>query len=350
MNSLASQMAEEHFAPHKKKPLLEVRNLSIGFQTGFQNGFQSGKKSGNQFLAVTDAVSFDLYEGEIFSLVGESGCGKSVTALAILRLLPIPQAKILSGTITLEGQDLLALSPSEMRKLRGSKLSMIFQEPSAALNPLMTIQNQLQEVFQFHVFSGEPQERIEYLLAKVGFGEPKRILQSYPHELSGGMLQRVMIVLALLLNPKILIADEPTTALDVTVQAQIMNLLIELQQENRLSVLFITHNLNLVAQYAQRVSVMYAGRIVESSDVDSFIREPLHPYSQGLLASLPRLDGPKLKPKSIPGQVPRPEEFTSGCRFRERCEKAMQICNTSVSLQEMALGHQVACHLYTGSV
>ncbi|MBD3420701.1 MAG: ATP-binding cassette domain-containing protein [Chitinivibrionales bacterium] len=314
--------------------LLSVRNLSVGFH------------SESDIVTIIDGVSFDICKGEIFGLVGESGCGKTVTALALLRLLPKPTTRILSGSISLAGMDILALPLQKLYDVRGRTISMIFQEPSAALNPLLSVRTQLDEYFEYHEYAGNPQQRIDELLNRVGFPDPDRILRAYPHELSGGMLQRVMIAMALLLKPALIIADEPTTALDVTVQAQIMELLIEMQQELGTSILFITHNLNLIAQYADRLAVMYAGRIVEQSNLESFLFQPQHPYSRGLLAALPDLhaENPTLTP--IPGQVPQPSEYAAGCRFRERCPHTFDKCVHKPALFETAPHRRVACFLY----
>src|SRR3954471_18200464 len=289
-------------------PLLDVQDLSIGF------GGDSG------VVAITDQVSFHIRPGEAYGLVGESGCGKSVTCLSLLKLLPAPGGKVLSGRILFQGRDILSMPREDLRKLRGGSIGMIFQEPGAALNPLWPIRRQLLEPFHFHPFPGDPEKRIRGLLDRVGIADPDRVLAAYPHQLSGGMLQRVMIAMALCLNPSLLIADEPTTALDVTVQAQIMELIEDLRREFNAAILMITHNLNLVAQYADRVGVMYAGRIVEESPVADFLARPLHPYSEGLLGALPKLAprGRELM-RPIPGQVPRPVDYLPGCRFRDRC-------------------------------
>ncbi len=317
------------------KPLLEVEDLSIGF-------------AGDEGVtAITDKVSFRIHPGETYGLVGESGCGKSVTCLFLLKLLPVPGGRVLSGRVLFRGRDILKMAPEELRRLRGAEIGMIFQEPGAALNPLWPIRRQLLEPFQYHEHEGDPGKRIRYLLDRVGIADPDRVLSAYPHQLSGGMLQRVMIAMALSLNPALLIADEPTTALDVTVQAQIMELLESLRTEFRTAVLMVTHNLNLVAQYADRVGVMYAGRLVEESKVGDFLARTLHPYSQGLLAALPRLDqdgAPSLHP--IPGQVPRPSEYLPGCRFRDRCGHAFAACGAKPDLFSAGEGHEVACFLY----
>jgi peptide/nickel transport system ATP-binding protein len=319
-------------------PILQVENLSLGFEDA------SG------IIAITEGVSFEMQAGEIYGLVGESGCGKTVTALSLLKLLPIPGGKVLSGRILYKGQDILTHSMADMRKLRGAEIAMIFQEPGAALNPLYTVQQQLLECFQYHPFDGNPKQRVLELLDRVGIADPKRILTVYPHELSGGMLQRVMIAMALLLNPGFIIADEPTTALDVTVQAQIMDLLTGLSREFNTAILMITHNLNLIAQYADRVAVMYAGRMVEEGSVEAVLQYPLHPYTQGLLKALPTLRGTKTKPQPIAGQVPRPKEYKQGCRFYDRCSRAIEICKTQPPLQNVSglakgaeVNHRVAC-------
>ncbi len=337
--------------------ILKVEDLSIGFAND------------EGVTAITDRVNFELRRGEVLGLVGESGCGKTVTALSLLRLLPSPGGRVLAGRILFDpdgvgakpATDILAMSQEELRDLRGDRIAMIFQEPSAALNPLMTIQQQLREVFDYHAYSGDPDVRIRELLRRVGFADPDRILSGYPHELSGGMLQRVVIAMALLLKPAVIIADEPTTALDVTVQAQIMELLVELQREEGTTVLLITHNLGLIAQYADRLAVMYAGRIVEEAPVEDFLAQPLHPYSRGLLAALPDLYGDRGKAlQPIGGQVPRPKDYDDGCRFRERCPRAFEACTARPHLQTAERGEQgadqanipgagnrsVACFLY----
>jgi len=314
--------------------LLEVKDLTIGFQ------------SGDEIISITDSISFTIHKGEIFGLVGESGCGKTVTALSILRLLPKPGAVIQSGSIVLQGTDLLSLSPDKMQRFRGSEISMIFQEPAAALNPLLTIRKQLMETFQYHTSKEAPMDRINTLLKRVGFASPTRVLQSYPHELSGGMLQRVMIAQALMLKPALIIADEPTTALDVTVQAQIMELLIELCTQEQSSILFITHNLNLIAQYADRLAVMYAGRIVEESPLEPFLENQYHPYSKGLIAALPDLDQTHAVLTPIRGQVPQPKEYPPGCRFRERCEHAFDRCIHTPPSFQIAANRSASCFLY----
>jgi oligopeptide/dipeptide ABC transporter ATP-binding protein len=318
---------------NSSQPLLEVRNLSIGFD-------------GPQGLtAITDKVDFSIHPGEAYGLVGESGCGKTVTCLSLLKLLPVPGGRVLSGSILFKGRDILTMAPEELRRLRGSEIGMIFQEPGAALNPLWPIRRQLLETFRYHEHSGNPEERISFLLNRVGIADPGRILAAYPHQLSGGMLQRVMIAMALCLNPALLIADEPTTALDVTVQAQIMELLQDLRREFQAAILMVTHNLNLVAQYADRVGVMYAGRLVEEGPVGAFLARPAHPYSVGLLKALPRLDA-RVRPHPIPGQVPRPADYLPGCRFRDRCPHAFAPCGEKPDMFPVGEGHAVACFLH----
>ncbi len=318
-----------------KEPLLQVKDLSIGFHT------EKG-----QLIEIIDKVSFDIYPGEFFGLAGESGCGKTVTALSLIKLLPQPRGRIISGSIQLDGNEISSLALDDLYKVRGKRIGMIFQEPASAFNPLLTMKRQLMEVFDYHEFDGSPIQRINSLLQRVGFSDPDRILKAYPHELSGGMLQRVGICLALLLKPRLVIADEPTTALDVTVQAQILELLLELQKQEETAIFFISHNLNLIAQYADRVAIMYAGRIIETADVKTFFNHPVHPYSQGLLKALPRLqsDGFDLVP--IPGQVPKPVDFPNGCRFIDRCAKAFEPCSEKPSAFQTGEAHYVNCFLY----
>jgi peptide/nickel transport system ATP-binding protein len=317
-----------------KEPLLEVKDLTVSFE------------SDGQDIEITDRVSFCIYPGEIFGLVGESGCGKTVSALALLRLLPMPGGKIKCGQVFLKGQEILSLSPEKIREVRGKNISMIFQEPSAALNPLMSVKKQIMECFDYHEFDGDKDGGVREILQRVGFPDTKRILSAFPHELSGGMLQRVMIAMALILKPDLIIADEPTTALDVTIQAQIMDLLVEMKKEMDTSILLITHNLNLIAQYATRLSVMYAGRIVEESNTQDFIEGPLHPYTKGLLNALPKLTTEHSGLVPIPGQVPQPKDYVSGCRFQDRCPSAFEPCGNQPDLFVHSEHHRVACFLY----
>jgi len=311
--------------------LLEVKNLSLGF------------KDNGSVTAITDDVSFQVRTGEMYGLVGESGCGKSVTCLALLRLLPQPGGCVLNGTVTFRGSDLLAMPTEGLRRIRGSEIAMIFQEPGAALNPLLNVRSQLLEPLKIHGYAGDAEKHIRELLERVGIADPSRILKAYAHELSGGMLQRVMIAMTLSLGPKLLIADEPTTALDVTVQAQIMDLLDDLRKSTGMSVIFVTHNLNLIAQYADRVGVMYAGRLVEEARVEDFLANPRHPYAQGLLNALPRLSDESPRLQAIPGTVPRPSEYEEGCRFRARCPHAFSPCVAKPPWTETQAGHSVAC-------
>ncbi len=318
--------------------LLEVKNLSVAFNT------ENGK------IQITDKVSFSIEKGEIYGLVGESGCGKSVTAYSILKILPQPAGVIQGGEVLFQGEDILTFDQEKLARLRGESISMIFQEPGSALNPLVKIKRQLLECFEYHTsgFKSKKQRevRVIELLKKVGFSDPQRILNAYPHELSGGMLQRVVITMALLLKPKLIIADEPTTALDVTVQAQIMELLVGLQKESGCSILLITHNLNLIAQYADRLGVMYAGRIVEECSVDDFVKGANHPYTKGLLKAIPNLDSTCFDLKAIPGQVPQPKDFVKGCRFYERCEMAFEACRQKPELKKIENCRKVACFLF----
>jgi peptide/nickel transport system ATP-binding protein len=317
-----------------REPLLSVNDLTISFETDDED------------IAITDRVSFQIYPGEVFGLVGESGCGKTVTALALLKLLPMPGGKIQTGNVLLNGRDILSLSPEEIRDIRGGDISMIFQEPAAALNPLLTVERQLMEGFEYHPFDGDKDKRVLELLHRVGFPDPHRILTAFPHELSGGMLQRVMIAMALIMKPDLIIADEPTTALDVTVQAQIMELLVEMKRETDTSILLITHNLGLIAQYADRLAIMYAGRIVEESDIQAFLDNPLHPYTKGLLGALPKLTIGESEIIPIPGQVPQPRDYAMGCRFRDRCDMAFGRCTEKPELYNNGMGQRVACFLY----
>ena len=316
-----------------KKALLSIQDLSIGFAAD------------QGTVPVTDAVSLEIEEAQAFGLAGESGCGKTITALAVLRLLPKPGAKILSGKILFKGVDILTLPLDRLRDIRGREIGMIFQEPSAALNPLLPIKTQLFEVFDYHSVNDDPVKRVREVLNRVGFPDPDRVLHAFPHELSGGMLQRIMIALALTLRPALIIADEPTTALDVTVQAQVMELLFEMQQDTGTSVLLITHNLSLIAHYTKKIAIMYAGRIVETGDSDVFLDRPLHPYSKGLLKALPDLRSNSTKLEPIAGQVPRPIDYVSGCRFFDRCPYAFAVCKNKPPLFSVQ-SRLVACFLY----
>ena len=324
------------------QPVLQVNNLSVAF--GFD---KNGKpREGIAPLQVTDRVSFEIFPGEFFTLVGESGCGKSVTAMSILRLLPQPSAQIVEGSVFYNGGavstadsesatvDLARLPLAELQKIRGSEIACIFQEPMQALNPVVTIKKQLLEVFKFCGVKGDSMATIREMLSLAGFKDIDRVLDSYPHELSGGMLQRICIVMALLSKPNLIIADEPTTALDVTVQAQVLAVLKDMANRTGTAVLLITHNMGIVSQYADRVAVMYAGRIVETGAVRDVIDAPLHPYTQGLLAAIPENHSDMRTMKSIPGSVPHPRDFVKGCRFADRCEKCAK---ASAELREKCL-------------
>lgn len=297
-------------------PLLDVRNLKTYFYIE------------DSVITAVDSVSFVVQEGETLGIVGESGSGKSVTALSIMRLIPSPPAKIVDGKILFKGEDLLLKSEDEMRRIRGNEISMIFQEPMTSLNPVLTIGAQISEAIMLHegVSKKEALEKSEHLLHLCKVSLPKKRLRQYPHELSGGMRQRAMIAMALACNPSLLIADEPTTALDVTVQAQILDLILELQKRMGTAVLFITHDLGVINEVADNVAVMYCGRIVEYGPTKDVLRHPLHPYTKGLLASLPTIKGPRKPLKSIKGSVPSPQEILSGCRFAPRCDYASDSC------------------------
>ena len=367
-------------------PVLKVQNLSVAF--GFDK--KGNPRDGIKPVQVTDRVSFEICAGEFFALVGESGCGKSVTSMSILRLLPQPSARIVEGSVLFragvdaadagkdgasvndciagndcaagkEGAsvDLAKLPLAELQKVRGSEIACIFQEPMQALNPVVTIKKQLLEVFKFGAKSGavsagkngaagkagavsagnkDPLAAIREMLLQAGFTDPDRVLNAYPHELSGGMLQRVCIVMALLPKPKLIIADEPTTALDVTVQAQVLAVLKDMANRTGTAVLLITHNMGIVSQYADRVAVMYAGRIVECGPVRDVIDNPMHPYTQGLLAAIPENHSDMRNLRSIPGSVPHPRDFVAGCRFADRCEKCASL---SAELQAKCCSSEV---------
>src|SRR5271163_659508 len=304
-------------------------------------------------VKAVDDVSFSLRRGETLAVVGESGCGKSMTALSIMRLVPNPPGKIVGGTITLEGRDLLQLDEAEMRDIRGNDISMIFQEPMTSLNPVMTIGHQIAEALRLHqdLSRNETNEKAVDMLRIVKIPEPAQRAREYPHQLSGGMRQRAMIAMALACNPRVLIADEPTTALDVTIQAQILDLILELQKQLGTAVILITHNLGVVAETAQRVIVMYAGKKVEEAEVETLFETPLHPYTHGLLASIPHLAviGGELpvangRLKEIPGMVPALTNLPPGCTFAPRCAFADDQCRAQYPPYEQKRpGHWAAC-------
>ncbi|MEH6551993.1 MAG: ABC transporter ATP-binding protein [Pseudomonadales bacterium] len=316
--------------------LLSVRNLSVSFA------------SDRGPLQVLDNINFDLEKGETLGLVGESGCGKSVTALSIIDLLPKPSGQIINGEIVLNGRDIVAIPVKERYQIRGKRIAMIFQEPMTALNPVHRIGRQLAEVYRLHFPAMRSNDIIQAsaeMLGKVGIADPLQRLMEYPHQLSGGMRQRVMIAMALACEPDILIADEPTTALDVTIQAQILGLLRDLQRANGMSILFITHDLGVVAEMCDRVAVMYAGRLVEQAPVIPLFETPCHPYTKGLLASLPQLSyQPKTPLPTIAGSVPPISEFGHACRFSNRCHHVTPECERERPHQQIiGYGRTVAC-------
>lgn len=318
--------------------LLSVRNLVVDIQT--EKGTLSPVRS----------VDFSIGRGESVCLVGESGCGKSVTALSLLKLLPAPPFHIRAGQILFDRTDLAGLSPAQMCGIRGKKIAMIFQEPMTALNPVFTIGEQIEEAIRTH-FRMDPDQRRRKaidLLTQAGIPEPGQRHAAFPHQLSGGLRQRAMIAMALACDPELLIADEPTTALDVTVQAQILELLDRLRVEHGLSLLLITHNLGVVAHVASRVLIMYAGKIVEESGVEALFEDPLHPYTQALLAAVPYgLESGARRLKSVPGSVPALESIPPGCAFHDRCPKAWDLCTkTDPAYQTRPDGRRVACHLF----
>ncbi len=314
------------------QPLLEIKNLQIEF------------RSDRGSARVVDGVGFSIAAGETLGLVGESGSGKSVTALSIGRLLASPPAVYAGGEIWLDGRNVLQATPKELRALRGSGVSYIFQEPGASLNPVFRAGRQIKESLKLHQPAKATDAEVERLLKLVGISAPHSRAKNYPHEMSGGMQQRVMIAMALAAEPKLLVADEPTTALDVTIQAQILDLLKEIQQRLRMSLLLITHNLGIVGQMADRVAVMYAGQIVEAAPARDLLRKPLHPYSRALIAAAPKLGASEGRLANIPGNVPRPGAIPSGCRFHPRCSVARPDCATNApELITVEPGRQVRC-------
>ena len=321
-----------------EKPLLQVRDLKTYFHT------EAGTAK------AVDGVSFDIKEGEVLGLVGESGSGKSVTALSIIRLIPDPPGKIVGGSIAYKGQDLLQLSWEDIRKVRGNEISMIFQEPMTSLNPVFTIGMQVMEVILQHndVSRKEAFDRAVNMLELVGIPDAARRMNDYPHQFSGGMRQRVMIAIALACDPSLLIADEPTTALDVTIQAQILELMLKVKDERKnAAILLITHNLAVVAETCHRVMVMYGGKIQEIAPVRELFRNPQHPYTKGLLASLPAVDGSRhARLQTIPGNVPSILDLPVGCKFVTRCPERLDKCFTyEPPLIEVSPGHWVRCVL-----
>jgi oligopeptide/dipeptide ABC transporter ATP-binding protein len=315
--------------------LLEVRDLRVTFRTA------AG------LARAVDGLALVIEAGETVGLVGESGCGKSVTSLALLRLVE-PEGQVASGSsVRLEGRELLALPHKEMRQVRGNHIAIVFQEPATALNPVLTIGDQVAEVVRTHhkVTAKAAWRQAVDMLAQVGIPDPAQAATSYPHQLSGGMRQRALIAMALVCHPKLLIADEPTTALDVTIQAEILELLKDLQQRLGMAVLLITHNLGVVAETTQRVYVMYAGQVVEAAPTSELFAAPAHPYTEGLLAAMPRLDRPAQRLAAIPGQVPPATAWPEGCRFRPRCPYAWDKCLELPPLLQAAEGHTARCWL-----
>ena len=318
------------------EPILSIRGLRTTFDTPLGT------------FAAVDGVDLDLSAGETLCVVGESGCGKSVMALSILRLLPEPPAHIEAGEVRFRGRDLLRLPLRELRHVRGNRIAMIFQEPMTSLNPVFTVGDQIDEVMRVHTeqSKAERRARVLELLELVGIPSPVERVRDYPHQLSGGMRQRVMIAMALACNPDVLIADEPTTALDVTIQAQILELIESLKQRFEMAVLLITHDLGVVAETAQRVAVLYAGRVVETGSADQIFSEPRHPYTQGLMLAMPGVRHRHREPLDvIPGRVPDLVSRPSGCSFRERCERARELCrDLDPKLSSLGAGRSVACH------
>ncbi len=316
------------------QPLLEVQGLKTCFFT--EDGM----------VSAVDDVHFCLDKGETLGVVGESGCGKSVTALSILRLVPTPPGRIVGGKVLFEGEDLLAKSEAEMRKVRGNRISMIFQEPMSSLNPIFPIGSQIMEAILLHqkVSRAEAREKAVEMLRVVGIPSPERRIEDHPFQMSGGMRQRVMIAMALSCNPKLLIADEPTTALDVTIQAQILDLMQKLKAELGMAVLLITHDFGVVGEIADEVAVMYAGKIVERAPTHAVLQNPQHPYTIGLLASIPKVEEDQERLQVIEGLVPNPYQPPGGCRFHPRCRYGTETCRgPEPPLNEVEPGHWAAC-------
>ncbi len=318
-------------------PLLSIRNLETHF-------FSAGK-----VVRALDGISFEILEGEVFGLVGETGCGKSVTALSILRLIPFPPGKIVAGSIRFKDTDILSFSPDQMRSVRGKEISMIFQEPMTSLNPVFRIGDQMREVIMLHQRLGKTAawEAVVRMLERVRIPDARKVAGQYPHQLSGGMRQRVMIAMELSCRPALLIADEPTTALDVTIQAQILRLLKEMKKEMGTSILLITHDLGVVAEMCDRVAVMYAGSIVEQAEAIEIFEHPKHPYTQGLWGAIPLIDQEKESLAVIPGAVPDLGRLPQGCKFHPRCPHRFKPCDGErPPVVEVSPGHHAACYLY----
>ena len=344
----------------KMEPLLDVRNLEVSFNTARGN------------VRAVRGVSFSIFPGQTLAIVGESGCGKSVTSLSVLRLIPSPPGKVLGGEIVFNGQDLLKADERHLRAVRGGEIAMIFQEPMTSLNPVYTVGDQIVEAITLHQHAtGSAARKIaEKAMADVGIADPARRMDTYPHQLSGGMRQRIMIAMALSCEPELLVADEPTTALDVTIQAQILDLLRKLQGERKMAIQLITHDLGVVAENADTVAVMYAGRVVEFADVEPLFDGPAHPYTAGLLRSVPRLGSHVERLETIAGNVPNPADLPSGCKFHPRCDRTREFAKegdavtitiggepvalkrpcveTEPELRETTPGHWCACHYAAG--
>ena len=327
------------------EPILRIQGLKTYFYTL------------DGITRAVDSVGYEIGKGEVVGLVGESGCGKTVSALSILRLIQSPPGRIVEGRIDFGGRDLLDLVPKEMEDIRGNEISMIFQEPMTSLNPIFNIGDQIGESLRTHRGMGgkEALERTVQMLKIVGLPSPQRRVLEYPHQLSGGMRQRVMIAMALACDPQLLIADEPTTALDVTIQAQILDLMLRLREELKMAILLITHDLGVIAEVAERVIVMYSGKVVEEARVSTIFKDPHHPYTIGLMGSIPRLDRVARKRRKrerlreIPGIVPSLYELPEGCNFEDRCDRAMEICrDDEPQLREIETDHYVSCWLYQG--
>lgn len=316
--------------------LLEVKNLKTQF------------KVKNGLVNAVNGIDFEFDKGEVLAIVGESGSGKSVTSLSIMGLIPNPPGKIIEGEILYNGEDLVKKSKKELQDIRGSKISMIFQEPMTSLNPVFTIGKQIAEAVLRHekVSKKEAMKTAEDMLRLVGIPSPEKRIKDYPHQLSGGMRQRVMIAMALACNPELLIADEPTTALDVTIQAQILELILELKEKLGTAILLITHDLGVVAEVAEKVVVMYCGKIVEKADVKTLFANPMHPYTKGLLQSIPKMDEKKERLYMIKGMVPNPLDMPKGCAFSDRCESCMEICRSEQPVLKKHGNTMVSCFLY----
>lgn len=320
------------------EPILLIKDLQTHFFTD------------HGAISAVDNVSFSMQQGEILGIVGESDCGKSVTSLSIMGLVPSPPGKIVGGEILFKNENLVQTSEKRMREIRGNEIAMIFQEPMTSLNPVYTIGNQIGEAIRIHKKISKKEAKILSIemLKKVGIPRADEIVDEYPHQLSGGMRQRVMIAMAMCCEPQLLIADEPTTALDVTIQAQILDLMKQLNQENGTAIMLITHDLGVVVELCQRVLVMYSGKVVEAGDVRTIIKNPKHPYTKGLLRALPKLHQHEQRLYSIPGNVPKPGSIGQGCHFAPRCEEAFQDCfEKNPELLQLASGHHCRCLLYS---